>query len=88
MLIVRVELLPGGDPARRRVIGSLEIANLSDFAATSSYLVDAEEAANHLAGTAARTATVRIDGHCRAQSVWTLIHRAVAALETAEFVEI
>jgi hypothetical protein len=88
MLIVRVELLPGGDPSRRRVIGLLEIANVSNLSETSSYAVEAEEAANHLTGTPARMASIRIDGHRRAQPVWALIHRAVAALESAEFLEI
>jgi hypothetical protein len=47
----KVELLPGGGPARRRVIGTLEIANVSDLVETSSYAVEAEEATNHLTGT-------------------------------------
>jgi len=88
MLLVRCELLPGGDPSRRRVIGTLQIANITDLAPTSSYWVEAEEAANYLAGTKARVASVQIDGHLRSQSIWTLLHRATAALETAPFTEI
>jgi hypothetical protein len=88
MLIVKIELLPGGDAARRRVIATLEISNISDLSDVSSYAVEAEESANPLAGTPARMASVRVDGHVRAQPVWALLHRAADALATADFVDI
>ena len=88
MIVVTIDLVPGGSLPHRRSIGSLYIANFSDLAGVSSYAIDAIEAANPLAGTPARIASCRIDGHIRAQSVWALIARAAAALETADFAEL
>jgi hypothetical protein len=88
VIIVNVELVPGGSLPHRRSIGSLHIANVSNLADVSSYAIDAIEVANPLVGTSARITSCRIDGHARAQSVWALIARAVAALETADFVEL
>lgn len=88
MLVVNIELVPGGDPSRRRTIASLHIANQSDLADLSSYWVDAVEAANPVSGTPSRMASFRVENHLRAQSVWKLIQRALSTLETAAFVEL
>jgi hypothetical protein len=39
MLVVRVEIWPGGHPDRRREIGLLALANVSDLDAESDYVV-------------------------------------------------
>lgn len=88
MLVVTVDLVPAGRESQRRTIGSLRIANISNLAPVSDYSVDVWEAANPLAGNRARMASCRVEGHARNRSVWALIGQAVAALETAEFVDL
>jgi hypothetical protein len=82
MIVVSVMLVPVGDPSYRKVIASSHIAKLSDPADVSSYLIAAIEAANPLCGTAGRFS--RREPPSRAVSVG----RALAALETADFVEL
>jgi hypothetical protein len=88
MISVTVELIPGGYAPLKRTIGTLRIANVSELSPVSDYEVGILEAANPLCGTPARIARIRIEGHERAQSVWVLIARAIAALDTADFVEL
>jgi hypothetical protein len=88
MICVTVEIVPGGLAPARRTIGSLLISNISDLAPISSYEVVVLEAENPLCGTRSRIANIRVDGHKRAQSVWTLIGAAIASLDAADFVEL
>jgi len=37
MLVVTIDLVPGGDESCRRTIGSMRIANLSNLAEASDY---------------------------------------------------
>ena len=87
MLVVTIDLLPGGNPERRRTIGSMRIANVSDLANISNYSVGVLEGANPLAGTPARNACFEVLNHDRQQSVWALIAKAAAASLTAEYDE-
>jgi hypothetical protein len=88
VIVITVELVSGGSEIRRRTIGSLRIANVTNLATISDYSVEALEAANALADTPPRIAGCRVESHDRNQSVWVLIGRAIAALETADFVEL
>lgn len=88
MIIITVDLVPGGFQPMRRCIGSMRIANVSDLANISSYAVDVLEAANKLAGTNPRNASCRVEGHDRRQSIWALIARAAEAATKAEYDEL
>ena len=88
MIIVNIDLVPGGLHARRRTIASLRIGNVSDLADISDYAVDILEAANPLADTPARNGGCRVEGHDRRQSIWALIARAAEAAMQAEFDEL
>jgi hypothetical protein len=88
MIVVTVTIVPGGYEPRRRDIGTLRIGNVSDLAPISDYTVDVIEAANPLAGTPARIGECRIERHYRAQTVWALVERAAAAVQTADLVEL
>jgi hypothetical protein len=50
MLVITIDLVPGGHESYRHTIGSVRIANLSKLADTSDYSVEVMEAANHLTG--------------------------------------
>jgi hypothetical protein len=76
MLVVTIDLVPGGFEPMRRTIASMRIANISDLADISNYRVETVETSNPLTGTPGRTAQCVILGHARAQSVWALLARA------------
>ena len=87
MLIITVELVPGGYEAGRRTIGSMRIANTSNLADVSDYAVEVAEGANPITGTRSRSACCTIERHDRRQCVWSLIAKAAAAARKAEFDE-
>lgn len=86
MLILNIELVPGGFEPLRKSIGSLRIANVSDLADVSDYSIVAMEAANPLTGAPARIAEYTLVNHPRRQSVFALLRAAAEALEGADWV--
>jgi hypothetical protein len=76
LIMVTVELFPGGARAFRRIIATMEISNLSDLASISDYEVEISEAENPLTGTPARSRTLVLRRHRRSQSIWSLIAKA------------
>jgi hypothetical protein len=85
MLILTIELVPGGHSLMRRSIGTVQISNVSDLVDISSYHVLATEGANPLTGTSARVTECILIGHDRRQAVWKLIEAVAAELETADW---
>lgn len=75
MIVVRVELWPGGDHRGAREIASAYISNVSGLADISDYRAEVRERAREVAGLPAQEATFLIHDHERRQSVWRLIHR-------------
>ena len=69
MLVVTVDLVPGGAEPLRRSIGTVQISNVSDLSDVSNYHLLAMEAANPMTGTGARTAECILFGHARRQLV-------------------
>lgn len=69
MLVVRVEIWPGGDPERAEEIGRMGLANVSNLAETSSYvftsLTDRDVEAEGI-----------IRNHVRSAGFWRLVERA------------
>ena len=84
MLVVTINLVPGGYEPMRRTIASMQIANISDLAAVSDYRIEASETGNPLAGTPARNAQCVVRGHSRAQSVWILLAKASEEIMKAD----
>src|SRR6476646_4259264 len=58
MLVVRIELWPGGAPDRAREIGRLGIANVSDMAEVSDYVAVLQDDSGH-------ESSVFLSGHRR-----------------------
>jgi hypothetical protein len=79
MIVVHVELWPGGCALLGRPLGKLPISNCSDLAKISDYSISVVETANPLTKTRARGGGCRIEGHDRNRSVWSLVERAAAA---------
>ena len=76
MLVITIDLVPGGHEPYRRTIGSMRIANTSNLADVSDYTVEAVEGANPLTGTPQRNSTCKVIAHDRQQSFWVLLLRA------------
>lgn len=78
MIVVKVELWPFGDEARREEIGRLHIVNDgSGDSETGNYDVFAGEPETHRKDA---FECARVEGHTREQGVWPLFKRAVNAL--------
>jgi hypothetical protein len=88
LLVITIDLVPGGYESYRRPIGSMRISNLSDLADTCDYLVEIIESANPLAGTQRRKAACTVREHDRRQSVIALLARACEELLKADFFEL
>jgi hypothetical protein len=83
MLVITVDLVPGGYEPLRHTIAAMSIANISDLAQISDYRIEANETSNPLVGTPSRTVRCVIRGHARAQSVWALLAKASAEVVKA-----
>jgi hypothetical protein len=79
MILVTIELLPGGSPLGRRTLATMEIANVSDLAPTSDYRVETFEERNPLARRDDRGTTVIVRAHDRRRSVLHLVGKAIGA---------
>lgn len=88
MLVITLDLAPGGYESHRRTIGRMRIANISNLADVSDYSVDVMESVNPLTGSPARIASCRVTGHDRRQAVWALLSKAADEAVRAEFDEL
>jgi hypothetical protein len=88
MLVITLDLVPGGYESYRHTIGSMRIANLSNLADISDYSVEVMEAANQLTGDPSWNAKCIVLAHDRRQSVWALMARACEEILKAHFVEL
>ncbi|UGX91107.1 hypothetical protein G6321_00035605 [Bradyrhizobium barranii subsp. barranii] len=87
MLVITIDLVPGGFAPMRRTIATMNISNISDLAEISDYLIEANETSNPLAGTPPRTVRCVIHGHARAQSVWALLVKASEEIMKTDSIE-
>jgi hypothetical protein len=84
MLVITVDLLPGGYAPMRRTIAAMSITNISDLAEISDYRVEAR------ARPAIRLPALHRApfGHARAQSVWALLAQALEEIMKADSMEL
>jgi hypothetical protein len=78
MLRVTVEILPGGDETRARVLATAEVGNVSDLAETSDYDLSVTEGHNPLTNTPPWSRRGHIFQHDRRTSVWVLVAKVAA----------
>jgi hypothetical protein len=88
LLVITIDLVPGGFESSRRTIGSMRIVNVFNLADVSDYVVDVMEGANPLTGLPAQAASCQVVGHDRRQSVWALLAKACPEIMKADFVEL
>jgi hypothetical protein len=88
MLLITIDLLPGGHASHRRTLASMQIANITGLADISDYHIGAIEGANPLTGTPPRSTTCIVTGHDRNQAVWALVAKAASEIMLAEFDEL
>ncbi len=88
MLIITIDIVPGGHESYCRNFGSMRIANLSNFGDTCDYAVEVMEAANPLTGDPPWNGKCIVLAHDRRQSVWALIARACEETLEAHFVDL
>jgi hypothetical protein len=88
LLVITIDLFPGGYESHRRTIGSMRIANLSDRGDISDYSVEVMEGANPLTSDPPRKAACMVFAHDRRQSVWALLAKASAEIMKTNFVEL
>jgi hypothetical protein len=88
MLVITIDLVPGGYESYHHIIGSMRIANLSNLGNTSDYSVEVMEAANHLTGDPSWNGKCVVLAHDRRQSVWALMARACEETLKAHFVDL
>lgn len=65
MLVVTVEIWPGGSPLRKKVIGAMQLANVSQLAEVSNYEGYLDDS------------PVAVQDHFRADGAWELVRRAI-----------
>jgi hypothetical protein len=78
MLRVTVEIWPGGDQTRARVLATADVGNLSNLADTSDYHVSVTEGHNPLTNTQPSSRRGYIFQHNRKSSVWALVAKVAA----------
>jgi hypothetical protein len=88
MIVVTVELLPGGSAEMRRTIASMHISNMSSLADISDYRIQVKESGNPIAGAPPGYAECLVLRHDRRQSVLVLLLRACEEIMKADWVEL
>ena len=78
MLVIKVELWPGGYEGMKRTLAKADIGNMSSLADVSDYQIAASEGANPIAGSPAWKGRGLLHQHDRRQSVWALVAKAAA----------
>ena len=82
MLVLRVEIWPGGYENGKREIASARIANMSDLADVSNYACVFEEVGSDRLGIPPSRHSFDVKEHPRRSIVWALIRKA---LNTGDF---
>lgn len=74
MLVIKVELWPGGDPKKAREIGRLGLANVSNLNEDSDYVFVSANDRGEIAEGVVRS-------HKRSAGFWKLVQRMTAAAD-------
>ena len=77
MLVVKIEVWPGGDVTRQFEIGRITGANISNLADTSDYSFAVEQRGEPRLGVPEVYEQFLIEGHERNQSVYELLRKVL-----------
>lgn len=76
MMVIRIEVWPGGNKGMRKIIGTMELGNVSELAEMSDYagrIIDENGKA---------TKHFKVYGHKRSLGPWELLRKALTAFDT------
>jgi len=73
MLRVTVEIWPGGDESRACAVAIANVANVSDLANVSDYVVSVSEGHNPVTNSPSWSRSGYVFSHDRRTSVWALV---------------
>lgn len=77
MLVVKLEVHPGGDSSRPESIGELRIGNVSNLAEVSDYM------ASVLDGKGRCTGMLHVKGHHRSDGAWALVRQVIEQMDAS-----
>ena len=77
MIVVKIEIHPGGDSRQAREIGRILIANVSGLAEDSSYIAEVKTEGSEDLGIAPVNKRLNVKGHQRSAGVLRLLARVL-----------
>lgn len=75
MLVVRVEIWPGGYELGKKEVARMNVANVSNLADVSDYVAEITEEGNERLGIPKSRKHASVKGHTRRSTVWSLIRK-------------
>lgn len=80
MIVVKIEMWPGGNEHKAHEIGRALIANVSDLAETSNYVARVTTAGYEPLGVKPQNQVIKVNSHERAQSITALLAKVFARM--------
>ncbi len=80
MLVVTVEIWPGGDPESKRTLGQMRIGNDSGLADISDYSALLYQEASERLKVEGFEQAVTVKGHPRSEGPWKLVYEVLSQI--------
>lgn len=80
MMVVTIEIWPGGDECYSFEIGRMEVSNISNLAEVSDYHAHIVQRGTPSLNVNAMEKTVLVQGHRRRSGAWALVRRVLDRL--------
>ena len=80
MMVVSIEIWPGGDKSYGFEIGRMEVSNISNLAEVSDYHAHIVQRGASSLNVSAMDKTVLVQGHPRRNGAWALVRRVLDRL--------
>lgn len=80
MMVVSIEIWPGGDESGSFEIGRMEVSNISNLAEVSDYHAHIVQLCTPSLNVNAMDKTVLVQGHPRRNGAWDLVRRVLDRL--------
>lgn len=80
MMVVKIEIWPGGKEGVAVEIGRMNVTNISDLAEVSNYAVEVSQVATPRLNVDEFHEMINLDGHPRRDGPWRLVKRVLDRL--------